>query len=1015
MTKRKYLAALLASAMMGSFTGNAVAQTAGASPATAAPTNSGNVAQAPPAEEIVVTGTLLRRTNTETPSPVSVITAEQLEQRGINTISDALQTLSVNNAGALPSSFSANGAFANGASGASLRGLTTDSTLVLFGGLRAAYYPLADDGARNFVDLNTIPDAIVDHIDVLRDGASANFGADAVAGVINVLIKKEIKGFEGTAENGISERGDAAERRFTATFGFGDLATQGYNVYFSGEYQKDDALFNSERDFPFNTADLSRLSTIDATGNRVYAQNNNVNGLQGDGSFLGTFLGVGASTVAVVRPATSPDGSLHPANPTDVPGSGYQLLNPAAGCRGLTPHVIAPGAGPDPTANYGTQCEQNLFGQYGVISPNIERLGGTVHATKDLGGTMQAYALFTYYQDRVSYLNAPASIQTRTNSTDFSTYNLLLPPTLTNGQPNPNDPFAANGQYARLFYRFGDIPRSTSSISRTYRGAAGIKGSFGNAFDYTADVTGMETDLTTRQVGVPYFANVLSAVADGSYNFVNPEQNTAAVRNFISPDNVSDAKSKLFQGTVSLRKSFFNLPGGPVQVAVGADIRYEAVTDGSPNPANPQPDASQQFYPLINGFGAKGHRYVESGFFEIGAPVFKQLEVNIAGRYDTYSEGYSRFSPKVGVKFTPIRQLALRGTFSKGFRAPSFAETGSLPTTGFVNVNPGPTDAALLQQFLAAHGQTVGPNGAILTPASSYASQLYGLGLTTEGTTGLKPEISTNFTAGVVAQPLRWLSFTVDYYNIRKTQAIVGANYATAVTAFYAAQPIPTGFAVTPDIADPSFPTGQRRIANVTYGFINANSVLTDGIDFGATANLRLPHDIKWSSSGETTLILRNNQTFPDGSIQRYAGTLGPFAITSASGTPRWRANWQNTFTLGKVSLTGTAYYTSGYRGTADDYSGAQTSGSCSNAVSTYLNSNPAVAVRCNVRDFVDFDMNLSIQATEKARFYVNVLNLFDVSPPFDPNTYGGNNYNPAWANSGIVGRYFRAGVSIKY
>lgn len=980
-------------------------------------------------DEIVVTGTLLRRTNTETASPLSVITSEQLKQRGINTVSDALQTLSVNNAGALPTSFSANGAFANGASGASLRGLTTDSTLVLFDGLRAAYYPLADDGARNFVDLNTIPDAIVDRIQVERDGASSTYGADAVAGVINVLIKKEIKGFEATAEQGISQQGDAAERRYTATFGFGDLATKGYNVYFSGEYQKDDALFNSERGFPFNTADLSRLSAVDATGSRVFGQNNNVNGVQGNGSFLGSFLGVGATNVAVVR-ASNADGT--PIIPDTAPvfdpntnalitpgsaGTPYQLLNPAAGCRGLKTNVI--GTFGDPTqvapVNYGTQCEQNLVGQYGVISPNIERLGGTVHATKDLGEHAQAYAMFTYYQDRVSYENAPASIQARTNSTDFSTYNLVLPITLTNGQLNPNNPFAAQGQYARIYYRFGDIPRSTSSISRSYRGAAGIKGSFGSDWNYKADVTGMETDLTTRQVGVPYFANVLSAVADGSYNFVDPSRNTEGVRKFIAPDNVSDAKSKLFQGQVSLTKSFFNLPGGPVQAAIGADIRYEAVEDPSANPANPVPDASQQFYPLINAFGAAGHRYVESGFFEIGAPVFKQFEVNVAGRYDTYSEGYSRFSPKVGVKFTPVRQLALRGTFSKGFRAPSFAETGALPTTGFTNVNPGPADATLLDQFLTAHGQVKDATGKVTTSASSYASQQYGLGLTTEGTTGLKPEISTNFTAGLVGQPTRWLSFTVDYYNISKKQAIVGANYTVAQTAFYAGQPIPTGFAVIPDIADPLFPNAPRRIANIVYGFVNANSIVTDGIDFGATANVTLPHDIKWISNGEATLILRNNQTFTDGSVQRYAGTLGPFAITSASGTPRWRANWSNTFKLGAVSLTGTAYYTSGYRGAADDATGAGTSGSCANAISTYLGSNPPVAVRCNVRDFVDFDMNLSVQATEKARFYVNVLNLFDVSPPFDPNTYGGNNYNPAWANAGIVGRYFRAGVDFKF
>ena len=122
-------------------------------------------------QPIIVTGTIIRRTDTDTPSPVTTVTAENLEQRGITTIQEGLQALASNNGPALTNSFSANGAFAAGASAVSLRGLSTNSTLVLFDGLRAAYYPLADDGTRNFVDLNTIPDDIVERVEVLRDGA----------------------------------------------------------------------------------------------------------------------------------------------------------------------------------------------------------------------------------------------------------------------------------------------------------------------------------------------------------------------------------------------------------------------------------------------------------------------------------------------------------------------------------------------------------------------------------------------------------------------------------------------------------------------------------------------------------------------------------------------------------------------------------------------------------------------------------------------------------------------------
>jgi iron complex outermembrane receptor protein len=1006
MTKSRYVAALLGSAVgCALIAATASAQTATAgSGAPAGPNPPASATPAPADEQaIIVTGSLFKRNNTETPSPVTVLSSADLQQRGINTIADALQTLTTNNAGALPTAFSANGAFANGASGASLRGLTTDSTLVLFDGLRAAYYPLADDGARNFVDLNTIPEAIVDRLEVLNDGASSTYGADAVAGVINVIIKKQIKGIEGTAEAGISSRGDAAEQRVSLTYGWGDLSTNGFNIYANGEYQRDELLFNSQRGFPFNTANLSSLSTTDATGAKLYGNNGNVNGIQGDGTFSGG--NPGATGVAVIRPATADGGLLPTGNldsngaPTFFPGQ-FQLLNTAAGCRGLKANNI--GLQGDGT-NYGTLCEQDDVSRYGVIQPAVTRIGGAIHATARIGGNAEAYAMFNYYRSEVGYPNAPANIRTQTNSGDISTFNIVLPITLTSGQLNPQNPFAAQDQYARLFYRFTDIPSYTQNVSETYRGAIGINGHFGDNWTYTADATGMANELVQSFSGVPYFANVLKVVADGTYNFVNPELNSQAIRDFVAPPTRNKSTSKLYQAQASIGKDLFRLPGGRVQLALGGSIRYEEVNAPSANSANP-PDPTQQYYPLINGFGAKGHRYVESGYFELKAPVFDTLEVDASGRYDNYSAGYSHFSPKIGAKFTPIKAIAFRGTFSKGFRAPSFAETGALPTTGFITVTPGGTNA---DGFRKLHSNADGSN------PSQYL-QPYFLGLTTEGTTGLRPETSTNWTAGTIIKPTRWLKLTAEYYNISKKDVITGADYSQAVNAYYNNQPIPAGFAIVQDIPDPQFPNAQRRVFNVIYGFVNANSLVTDGIDVGATANVQLPYDIKWTSSGNATYILRLNQTV-NGATQHYAGTLGPYAITSASGTPQWRANWQNTFETGPFTMSATAYYTSGYIGAADDATGAGTGHNCAFAIASYLNSNPAIPLRCHVKSFVQVDLTGSIKVDDKITFYLNMLNALDVKPPFDPNTYGGNNYNPAFGQAGIVGRYFRAGVNIKY
>src|SRR5258707_3617491 len=145
-------------------------------------------------ETIVVTGSYIRRTDTESPSPVDVITSDDILKRGMTNIADVIHSLSSDNSGTLTQNFS--GAMAGGASGVSLRGLTVDATLVLVDGHRMATYPLADDGKRPFVDIGSLPLGIVDRVEVLKDGASAIYGSDAIAGVVNIITKKTFTGLD---------------------------------------------------------------------------------------------------------------------------------------------------------------------------------------------------------------------------------------------------------------------------------------------------------------------------------------------------------------------------------------------------------------------------------------------------------------------------------------------------------------------------------------------------------------------------------------------------------------------------------------------------------------------------------------------------------------------------------------------------------------------------------------------------------------------------------------------------
>src|SRR5919109_5067394 len=143
-------------------------------------------------QEIVVTGSMIKRADFETPSPIQVVTDEDLRQSGYTSVSEVLRNLAANGQGTLSQSF--NLAFAGGGSGVALRGLTVGATLTLIDGERMIPYPLSDDAQRNFVDVSTIPFLAVDRIEVLKDGASAEYGSDAIAGVVNVLLKKSYTG-----------------------------------------------------------------------------------------------------------------------------------------------------------------------------------------------------------------------------------------------------------------------------------------------------------------------------------------------------------------------------------------------------------------------------------------------------------------------------------------------------------------------------------------------------------------------------------------------------------------------------------------------------------------------------------------------------------------------------------------------------------------------------------------------------------------------------------------------------
>ncbi len=965
-----------------------------------------------PMEEVVVTGSILRRTDAETPSPVTVISAETLEERGINTIAEAVQRLSANNAGTIQQGWNTGFNFASGANAPALRGLTVQATLSVADGLRMAPYPLADDGHRNFVDLNTIPNAIVERIEVLRDGASSTYGADAIAGVINVITKKEIQGLHIGGSYGMSEQGGADENRIDLTWGHGDLESEGYNFYISGEYQKQDNLWARERGYPFNTQDWSRVCGDSGS----CMSNLNWNGMTGeDGSFNGL---ISIPGVALVRPVT---GALDGTG--SATGSGrFEYLNPAAGCRQWnTINQNVSGTAPL------SVCEVNFQGEYIMLQPEIKRQGLSTRFTANIGDGGQIYAMANFYKTDTAASFTPLGfngLPTVPRPQGMMNYNVILPVYVcstgvgtldglntgcddTNGVLNPYNPYASDdplvAQRAQAFFR-SPYGRSIETSSKVIRGVVGIEGTIGgdNGWRYSADFTASQNDLTRNEGNYYIPQRIMDVVARGTFNFADPTATPQEVWDYISPLNSKVSSSQLWQVQAMVSKAFFELPGGPFQAALGVSYREESLNNPSGNPANDS--APYTRYYSINAVGAAGERDVKSAFFELSAPIIDQLEVLASGRYDEYSSGQSNFSPKVGFKFTPIEQVALRGTWSEGFRIPSFNEAYGLPTTGYVTAT---VNCAAAGTYCADHGN------------NAYATGQYSVGLTSVGNPELDPEESTAFTAGLIIEPLSNLNFTIDYWNIEVDGLIKGVTAsASLINQWYTngGDPGLPGIVMLPGAPDPAFPGALPALGFIQASFANLESQKASGLDFGANLSLPIGDAVTWRSALDASYMMKFEQITEDGTVLRYDGTLSPCDVTSCSGTPKWRGTWQNTFEFGPAAVSLTAYYTSGYDTASVDYDGVK--GDClfnaENHISTqtFVDGTP---VNCTQPAQWNADLTGRYTFNDKYTVFAEVLNFLDIEPEFDPSAaYSLFGFNPAWGGPNMIGRYYRVGFRVE-
>ena len=974
-------------------------QAAGApadAPATLAPDAS---TSADDQKDVIVTGSLFARRETDSPSPITVLTTENLQKAGITNVADAIRSVSADSAGSIGTGFQSG--FSAGGSAVSLRGLGVSSTVVLVDGLRSANFPLNDDGHNAYVDLNSIPITNIERVEVLKDSASATYGADAIGGVVNLITRKHINGLSGGVEGGLAEKGDAQKYKAHLAAGYGDYETQGFNVYATGEYEFDGRVNNHDRGFPFNTLDLTSIGCVD--NNRA------------DDSLTTATTDAIVTRVRQTNLNNPLAGSVANASSPAL----FQTLTPLSNCTSGTFTVNS-------STQRGTACKHNIEDEYRQILPLQERYGFSARASVRISDSIEGYVQGSFMHDRVDIISPPnviRQLQPFGASPTLSASNpgIVLPvyicsagvncATAANRQLNPNNPYAAtfandpaNGA-ARIYYRFGDVKSGSSRTNEVYRITGGLNGHFGDSWVWKIDGVYAQDNLSLTDYGYYNTAALLQAINTGSYNFVNPGQNSEAVRKAVLPDINTNSHSWIATVDASIGRTLFALPGGDAKIAVGGQYRRESLTNNSRNPGL---DVNG-----LNTSAAFGDREVAAGFFQIDAPILTQLNVGVSGRYDHYSEGYDHFSPKVEAQFKPVDFFSIRGTFSKGFRAPTFAESNSRSSyAGFSNFTP---NAA----FVAAH-----PNNATY-------STLYSLGSGATGNPNVQPEKSRSFTVGGTFQPVSRVSFTVDYFNIKKSDLIVtGPLGGAARNAYYsvagqkfassdaaaaagcaALAAVGAGYSCNVvDAADPFNTTALPRLLIYNVPYVNADYEIISGLDFAVQGQFDVTSGIRYTTRAEVTHTLQFD-LHTNGTVQKYAGTLGPQELSSGNGTPNWRGSWQNTLDFGKLSLTTTTYWIGRLKEVAADE--GTTDLSCASALYKAADGSDKF---CYVHSFIYTDFNANVHVNDSFDFYINVGNILGARAPVAPAGYTSSpNYLTSWHTAGLIGRTFRAGANFKF
>ncbi|MET0290207.1 MAG: TonB-dependent receptor [Pseudoxanthomonas sp.] len=571
---------------------------------------------------VTVTGSNIKRAQSEGPNPVQVIARQQLEQSGKVTVADFLRSISANTGNA--TNETSNSGWASGSAGIGLRGLSQKNTLVLLNGRRLANYGFPSNGLSDtFVNLNALPLVAVERIEVLKDGASAVYGSDAVAGVVNIITRQDFQGADVGVSGGTSEQGGLDTQRAKFVGGIGDLETDGYNILASFEVYNRDRLDQDERDL---------------TRSGIYSDRpgGSWNGWSAKGA---RYLVNGVSVPLLDAQGNCPTGTV---------------LTASAPIDGLQGNTCAFNLAPYTTLIPSTKRYQAYVKGTFRINDNVEAFGEALYSTIKGASIFGSSPYFTLEGGRFA-LNADTG----------------LAEPVSNNLP-ASSPYNPYGRAIPIEYTFFNLGQSLKiNRSQSYRFLGGVRGR-SERWDWEA--AAFTASSQERETVVGGFANrwtLAQALADGSYNLANPDATPQSVIDGIALSTLRPADSRLHGVDFKMSGNLFELPAGEVGFAAGVEWRQEELRSTNPW----QIDAGLQIRPAIA--EVDGDRRVSAAYAEVNIPIVQTLELQVAGRADHYSDFGNAFSPKVSLRWQPWDVLLVRAAASRGFRAPSLSENSA--------------------------------------------------------------------------------------------------------------------------------------------------------------------------------------------------------------------------------------------------------------------------------------------------------------------------------------------------